>query len=93
MVACPLSIATVSCESGTSAKLVDTSVRLVSGELGTSAKLVGTSVRLVGLHFWLKHQHIFCFCFFACLFSVFMADLDVVFFADMGSVLTKHLRA
>ena len=29
VVACPLSIATLSCESGTSAKLVDTSVRLV----------------------------------------------------------------
>ena len=25
--------------------------------------------------------------------SVFMVDLDMVFFADMGSVLTKHLRA
>ena len=42
-----LSIATVSCESGTSAKLVDTSVRLVGGKFGTSAELVGTSVRLV----------------------------------------------
>ena len=52
MVACPLLIATVSCESGTSAKLVSTSVRLVGGEFGTSAKLVGTSVRLVGLRIW-----------------------------------------
>ena len=33
VVAYPLSIATVSCESGTSAKLVDTSVRLVSVNL------------------------------------------------------------
>ena len=49
VVANPLSIATVSCESGTSAKLVDTSVRLVGVEFGTSAELVGTSVRLVGL--------------------------------------------
>ena len=47
VVACPLSIATVSCESGTSAMLVGTSVRLVGGESGTSAELVGTSVRLV----------------------------------------------
>ena len=45
MVVCPLSIATVSCESGTSAKLVDTNVRLVGDEFGTSAELVGTSVR------------------------------------------------
>ena len=52
MVACPLSIATVSCEFGTSAKLVDTSVRLVGGEFGTSEELVGTSVRLVGLCIW-----------------------------------------
>ena len=52
MVACPLSIATVSCESGASAKLVGASVRLVGGEFGTSAKLVGTSVRLVGLRIW-----------------------------------------
>ena len=39
MVAYPLLIATVSCESGTSAKLVDTSVRLVGGEFLTSAEL------------------------------------------------------
>ena len=40
------------CESGTSSKLVDTSVRLVGGEFGTSTELVGTSVRLVGLRIW-----------------------------------------
>ena len=52
MVACPLSIATVSCECGASAKLVDTSVRLVGREFGTSAEFVGTSVRLIGLRIW-----------------------------------------
>ena len=47
VVACPLLIATVSCESGTSAKLVDMSVRLVGCEFGTNGNLVGTSARLV----------------------------------------------
>ena len=45
-------IATVSFESGPSAKLVDTSVRLVGGEFGTSAELVGASVRLVAGGRW-----------------------------------------
>ena len=40
-----------------------------------------------------QHQRIFCCCLLYFLFTVFMADLDVIFFADMGSVLTNLLRA
>ena len=46
LVACRLVIATVGCESGTSAKLVVTSVRLV-GLRVWNGKLVGTSEELV----------------------------------------------